>query len=275
MSHTIVVSEGELVDLAAIETRANGGLTKEEGNAAFAELATELGELQELLYAAGSQSLLVILQGLDTSGKDGTIGSVFREANPVGVRVAAFKVPTERELAHDFLWRIHQQTPARGEVVAFNRSHYEDVVVARVHDLVPEAVWRSRYEDIEHFERLLTKNETIVLKFYLHISQQEQEARLLARERDITKAWKLSASDWVERRSWTDYLAAYQDAIVACSTAVPWQIVPADRKWYRNLAIAEAIVAALRPHRETWLSLLERRGKAELEAIQEARAAMN
>jgi len=260
------------LNLAKIDAREHGGLTKEQGEAALAELAAELGELQELLYAAGTHALLVVLQGIDTSGKDGTIRNVFSHVNPAGMRVAPFKVPTELELAHDFLWRVHQQTPERGMIVVFNRSHYEDVLVARIHDLVPTSVWRGRYAQINAFEKLLTGNQTILLKFYLHISKTEQEERLLAREQDVEKAWKLSADDWVQRRAWDEYIAAYEDALTKCSTAnAPWWIVPADRKWFRNLAVAEAIVAALRPYREGWLATLKTRGETELAAIRAAR----
>jgi PPK2 family polyphosphate:nucleotide phosphotransferase len=217
--------------------------------------------------------VLIVLQGLDTSGKDGTIRNVFRDVDPVGCRVASFKVPTQIELAHDFLWRVHRETPGRGELVVFNRSHYEDVLVVRVHELVPEAVWRERYDHINAFERLLADSGTIVAKFYLHISKEEQESRLLDRERDVEKAWKLSAADWVERRSWDRYIAAYEDAIARCATAeAPWYVVPADRKWFRNLAVAESIVELLRPHKAAWLKALEARGEAELKAIREARA---
>jgi PPK2 family polyphosphate:nucleotide phosphotransferase len=273
MGHAIKVTGGKRVDLAKIDTKADGGLTKEEGEARFAELAAELAELQDLLYAAQSDAVLIVLQGLDTSGKDGTIRNVFREVNPVGCRVASFKVPTPLEMAHDFLWRVHAQAPGRGELVVFNRSHYEDVLVVRVHELVPKEVWHKRYAHINAFEQLLVESKTIVAKFYLHISNEEQEQRLVEREHDPQKAWKLSAADWVERRSWDKYIAAYQDAIGECATAdAPWYVVPADRKWFRNLAIAEAIVELLRPHKSRWLKALEARGEAELKAIREARA---
>ncbi|HEY7029984.1 MAG TPA: PPK2 family polyphosphate kinase [Thermomicrobiales bacterium] len=272
MGHAIKVTGGKHVELAKIDTKADGGLTREEGEARFAELAAELGELQDLLYAAQSEAVLIILQGLDTSGKDGTIRNVFREVNPVGCRVASFKVPTPTELGHDFLWRVHLQAPARGDLVVFNRSHYEDVVVVRVHELVTEEVWRRRFRQINAFEHLLVESKTIVAKFYLHIGKEEQEQRLVEREHDLEKAWKLSAADWVERRSWDKYIAAYEDAIGECATpGAPWYVVPADRKWFRNLAIAEAIVDLLRPHKKGWLEALEARGETELKAIREAR----
>jgi PPK2 family polyphosphate:nucleotide phosphotransferase len=186
--------------------------------------------------------------------------------------VASFKVPTEEELAHDFLWRVHARTPAAGYIKIFNRSHYEDVLVARVHKLAPKKVWRGRYEHINHFERLLADAGTIILKFYLHISREEQEERLLAREQDATKFWKLSAGDWKERELWDDYTAAYEDAISRCSAEhAPWHVVPADRKWFRNLAVAEALRDALHPYRKGWLQALEEVGRRELEAIEEHR----
>ena len=207
------------------------------------DLNNELCDLQEILAAAQKQSLLIILQGMDTSGKDGTIRHVFSGINPQGCEVHAFKQPTPEELAHDFLWRIHKVTPAKGMMGIFNRSHYEDVLVARVHNLVPEAIWSRRYKEINAFEKLLANSGTIVLKFFLHISYDEQERRLLAREQDKDKAWKLSASDWAERKYWNDYQDAYEDALSKCSTdEAPWYIVPANHKWYRNLAIAHTLV---------------------------------
>jgi len=268
MPFAIPVRPGETPDLDAIDTRANGGLSKEDGVAALVPLAAELGDLQELLYAAGTHSLLLILQGMDTSGKDGTIRSVLADVNPVGCRVVGFKVPSPVELAHDFLWRVHRETPERGAMVVFNRSHYEDVLVTRVNGLVDEATWRARYAHINAFERLLSDSGTIVVKAFLHISAAEQEERLLAREADTTKAWKLSAGDWVERRRWDDYQAAYRDAVTACSVlGSPWWIIPADRKWFRNVAVAEALVEALRPHRAAWEAELDRRGASELAEI--------
>jgi PPK2 family polyphosphate:nucleotide phosphotransferase len=273
MAFLTALTGGKRIDLRKIDTKNDGGLTKDEGVARFSALAAELGELQELLYAAQQQSVLVVLQGLDTSGKDGTIRSVLSEVNPTGCRVASFKVPTAEELAHDFLWRVHPHVPGHGDFTVFNRSHYEDVLVVRVHNLVDEKVWRRRYDHINGFERLVADNNTIIAKFYLHISQGEQEQRLLEREADVSKAWKLSAGDWVERRSWEDYIAAYDDAINACAQPhAPWYVVPADRKWYRNLAIAETMVELLRPYKDDWLKTLHDRGQVEKQAIAEARA---
>jgi PPK2 family polyphosphate:nucleotide phosphotransferase len=273
MDHAFKVASGKKVRLADYDPNANGGMSKEEGLSQLGKLTAELGELQEELYAAGQHSVLLILQGIDTSGKDGTIRSVLIDVNPQGCRVEAFKVPTEEELAHDFLWRAHRVTPRKGMIGVFNRSHYEDVLVARVHQLVPEKIWKARYEQINAFENILASNSTIVLKFYLHISKEEQEQRLLEREQDVSKAWKLSAGDWREREHWDDYIAAYQDAIQRCSSdAAPWYIVPANRKWYRNLAVSEALVETLREYRKSWSTALDTMSKARLAELAEYRA---
>ena len=272
MAYTIQVRPGKPVNLAKIDARQDGGLEKAEGKELVGKLGQELSELQELLYAAEQHAVLLVLQGMDTSGKDGTIRHVFADVNPLGVRGVSFKVPTARELAHDFLWRVHRETPRKGMIAVFNRSHYEDVVVVRVNDLVSEETWRQRYDDINAFERLLVHSDTIVVKCFLHISPGEQEERLRAREQDVTKAWKLSAGDWIERRSWNAYQDAYQDALNACSTNdAPWHIVPADRKWFRNVAVADLLVETLRPYKEGWLAELARRGKEELTAIRDIR----
>jgi PPK2 family polyphosphate:nucleotide phosphotransferase len=190
--------------------------------------------------------------------------------NPRGVHVTSFGVPTTEELEHDFLWRVHRQAPRKGEFAIFNRSHYEDVLVVRVHDLVPKALWKERYEHIRDFEQLLAEHGTIVLKFFLHISKGEQKKRLLKREEDPRTAWKLSAGDWEDRELWDDYTEAYEEAISRTSTELaPWTIVPADAKWYRNLVVARAIADALRPHRKAWRQHLDEEGvrkRAELEA---------
>ena len=268
-----LVKPGQKVSLAKYEADDTGGLERSDGERRLEELDRELAELQELLYAAGQHSVILLLQGLDTSGKDGTIKRVLKNVNPAGCHIVAFKAPTAQELAHDFLWRIHAGVPARGQLGVFNRSHYEDVLVVRVHELVPEKVWRKRYGQINDFERLLVDTNTILIKCYLHISKAEQEERLLEREQDVTKAWKLSVQDWIERRSWDEYTAAYNDALNECSTEhAPWNIIPADKKWYRNLAVAQLLVDALRPYREQWLERLNRIGQRELLAIQEARA---
>ncbi len=215
------------------------------------------------------QSVLIVLQGRDTSGKDGTIRHVTGPLNSQSCTVASFKVPTENELAHDFLWRVHVHTPPTGHIKIFNRSHYEDVLVARVHELAPREVWSARYEHINAFERLLADSSTIILKFYLHISKDEQEKRLLKRETDPVKAWKLSASDWKEREYWDDYTRAYEDALDRCATKhAPWFIVPADKKWFRNLAVAEILRDALMPYRESWLEKLQEVGRERKQEIE-------
>lgn len=273
MGYAIRVKPGSRVDLSKIDTRENGGLTKVEGKARLEELSVEIDDLQDLMYAASQHSFLVVLQGMDTSGKDGTIRHVLQYVDPLGCRVWPFKVPTELEQAHDFLWRAHDKVPEIGMMTVFNRSYYEDVLVARVKDLVPVDVWRGRYDEINDFERLLTSNGTILVKFFLHISPEEQSERLYAREQDVEKSWKLSVGDWKERRYWDDYQEAYEDALGKCSTKqAPWYIVPSDRKWFRNLAVAERIVKTLRPYRQQWVESLWEEGVTERAALEEYRS---
>ena len=260
------------IKLEDFDSKQDAGLEREEAEQKTAQFVEELTELQELLYAVQMQSVLIILQGRDTSGKDGTIRHVAGPLDSQSCAVASFKVPTEKELAHDFLWRIHQHTPPAGQITIFNRSHYEDVLVARVHKLVPEEVWRPRYDHINAFERLLADSRTIILKFYLHISLEEQEERLHKREQDPVKSWKLSVGDWKEREHWDDYTAAYEEVLNRCSSKhAPWFIVPADRKWFRNLAVAEALRDALMPFRESWLKQLEEVGRERRAEIDEYR----
>lgn len=264
------------IKLKDFDAGEDAGLKRVEAEEKTARLVEELVELQELLYAVQMQSVLVILQGRDTSGKDGTIRHVAGPLNSQSCTVASFKVPTEEELAHDFLWRIHALTPRAGNIQIFNRSHYEDVLVVRVHKLVPKEVWRSRYEQINAFERLLADSSTIILKFYLHISKDEQKKRLLKRETDPVKSWKLSVGDWKEREYWDDYTKAYEDAINRCSMKhAPWFIVPADKKWFRNLAVAEALRDALMPYRERWLEKLEEIGRERKQEIEVYRRGHN
>ena len=269
------VKPGKDVRLSDYDSDSTSGLKEDEAREHLVKLSQELGELQELLFAARQNSLLVVLQGMDTSGKDGTIKRVMSEVNPQGCRVESFKVPTDEELAHDFLWRVHRVVPPRGMMTIFNRSHYEDVIVVRVHQLVPKDIWKLRYDHINDFERLLSESGTIVLKFFLHISRDEQKERLEDRERDTEKAWKLSAGDWKERAFWGDYIDAYEDAISKCATDyAPWHIIPANKKWFRNLAVADAIVHALRPYRASWeesLSELAKTKLAELAVMREAK----
>ncbi|NTU83217.1 MAG: polyphosphate kinase 2 family protein [Chloroflexales bacterium] len=270
---TFKVEPGSKVQLDKIDPRYEAGLDRVQAEADLAKLTYEIDELQELLFGAGTHSLLVIMQGMDTSGKDGTVRKVFSQVSPLGSYVVSFKVPTEDELAHDFLWRVHMKTPGKGMIGIFNRSHYEDVLVVRVHNLVPEAVWRKRYRLINDFEHNLAQSNTIILKFYLHISKKEQEERLLAREQDPTKAWKLAAGDWRERERWDDYMAAYDDALEQCSTdEAPWQIVPADRKWYRNYAVAMTVAETLRGYKGQWLAKLGKVGEERLLELKALRA---
>ncbi len=211
------------------------------------EQRRELVKLQSLFYADRRYALLIILQGMDASGKDGTIKHVMSGLNPLGVSVVPFKAPSDEELAHDFLWRIHYHTPARGRIAIFNRSQYEDVLVVRVHDLVPRKVWKRRYKQINRFEHILADNDTVILKFFLHISKNEQKKRLQERLNDPTHYWKFSRKDVEERQYWDDFVRAYEDALSKCSTKwAPWHIVPANHKWYRNLVVARAVVDALR-----------------------------
>jgi PPK2 family polyphosphate:nucleotide phosphotransferase len=215
----------------------------EQAAAEIEEYQKKLRERQVPLYASCHHSILICLQALDTGGKDGTINHVLGAMNPQGCRVAAFKKPTPIELAHDFLWRIHRQTPARGEVVIFNRSHYEDVLVVRVHKLVPEKIWSRRYDRINAFEKGLTDHDTHVLKFFLHISKEEQLKRFKARLDDPGKQWKISEADYEEREKWDDYMDAYEEALARCSTEdAPWYVIPANHKWFRNLAVARIVV---------------------------------
>jgi PPK2 family polyphosphate:nucleotide phosphotransferase len=264
------VDEGSRVKLKAydpdyVDKRTDRAFAAAE----MARLSEELGALQQLLAAAQHHSLLIVLQGMDTSGKDGTIRNVMAQVNPLGCEVRSFKGPSSRERTHDFLWRVHRVAPGRGMISIFNRSHYEDVLVVRVHDMVPEKVWRRRYAAINHFERLLTQNDMIILKFYLHISSDEQERRLLARQEDRSKAWKLSAADWAERKYWNDYQEAYGEALARCSTdAAPWYIVPANHKWYRNLLVARTLVSTLRRYKKEWQTDLVARGERELALIE-------
>ena len=206
----------------------------------------KLRALQELFYADGRSSLLICLQGMDTGGKDGTINHILGAMNPQGCQVTGFKQPSSEELAHDFLWRIHRATPRKGQVAIFNRSHYEDVLIVRVHDLVPQAVWAGRYDQINAFEAGLAANHIHILKFYLHISKHEQLTRFEERLDDPAKQWKISEADYSERKFWGDYRVAYEDVLSRCSTEpAPWFVIPSDHKWFRNLVVARIVVEYL------------------------------
>jgi PPK2 family polyphosphate:nucleotide phosphotransferase len=226
---------------------------KKELDRELDQLTERLDGLQRLLHAEGKRSLLVVLQGRDASGKDGTLRKVFGPLDPLGVTATSFKAPTEEELRHDFLWRIHRAVPGRGTIGVFNRSHYEDVLVVRVRQLAPESVWRPRYEQINRFERILVENDTVVLKFVLHISREEQRERLLARLNDPEKYWKFNAGDLAERELWDDYTEAYREMLARTSTTVaPWYVVPADSKHVRDVLVARTIVDTLEGMNPRW-----------------------
>jgi PPK2 family polyphosphate:nucleotide phosphotransferase len=221
--------------------------SKKEAKIEFTNINEKLEEYQELLYAEQKHKILIVLQAMDTGGKDGVIRAVFDGVNPAGVRVASFKVPTPEELSHDYLWRIHKQTPGKGEIVIFNRSHYEDVLVVRVHNLVPKETWRKRFDHINNFEKLLSDEGTTILKFFLHISKDEQKERLQERLDIPEKQWKFSAGDLKERLLWDEYQNAYEDVLNKTSTKyAPWHIIPANRNWYRNWLISSIIVDTLK-----------------------------
>lgn len=220
-----------------------GNYDKKRAEKELGQLQRKMRQLQEKLYAQGEKSLLIVLQAMDAGGKDGTIRRVFEGVNPQGVQVTSFKAPTAEELAHDFLWRIHQHTPSKGYIGIFNRSHYEDVLIVRVNNLVPKDVWQGRFDHINHFERILVDGGTQILKFFLHISKDEQKERLQERLDVPSKNWKFSIGDLPVRAKWDDYMAAYEDVLTKCNTDyAPWHIVPANRKWYRNLVVTRAIV---------------------------------
>ena len=241
-----LVKPNSPVKLRAFGTCFEGGFSKKDAKAQLEKLTKRLRDLQELLYAEHQQKVLIVLQGIDTSGKDSTIRKVFGKVNPQGTKVVNFKVPTARDLDHDYLWRVHPHTPGKGEIVIFNRSHYEDVLVVRVHELVDQSVWEKRYDHINAFEKLLADEGTTILKFYLHISKGEQAKRFLARLDRPHKRWKFSPGDLEERGYWDAYMQAFEDMVNRTSTkSAPWYVVPSDQKWYRNLVIASVIVEKL------------------------------
>ena len=244
---TLIVKPGAAVRLHDLDPdehggRANGADVAEE----LAEAQRRIGDLQLRLYAERKQSLLVVLQGLDASGKDGVCRHAMSALDPEGTTVTAFKEPTKLDLAHDFLWRVHPHAPAVGEVAIFNRSHYEDVLVVRVHNLVPEKTWARRYDLINDFERLLASRRTRVIKFFLHISKEEQLSRFRQRLEDPTRNWKIAESDYLEREYWDDYAAAYEAVLEKCSTAdAPWYVIPSNHKWFRDLAVSHIVASTL------------------------------
>lgn len=243
----VTVKPGQVIKLNEIDPNDTGNIkSKKRAKELLAQNIKRMAELQNVLYAEDKHALLIVLQAMDAGGKDGTIRNIMSGVNPQGVRVASFKKPTPQELSHDFLWRIHNVVPSRGMIGIFNRSHYEDILVVRVHNLVPRKVWQRRYDHINNFERLLTDSDVTILKFYLHISKEEQKERFQARLDQPHKRWKFNPADLDERKHWDDYMQAYEDALSNCSPDdAPWHIVPANKKWYRNLVISKTIVETL------------------------------
>lgn len=234
-----------MIDLSIISTRAPKNKDKESTKAKMQELTDRISELQNVLYAQSKYKLLIIFQGMDASGKDGTVKSVFKSVNPLGCRVQAFKSPTTEELSHDFLWRIHKHVPENGMIQIFNRSHYEDILVPSVHHLFDKKIIERRYEHINNFERLLKDSNTVILKFFLHISKEEQAERLNERKTNPHKFWKHNDRDSIEAESWNKYMKVYTEIFKKCSEASKWHIIPADQNWYRDHLVAKTIIKAL------------------------------
>jgi PPK2 family polyphosphate:nucleotide phosphotransferase len=234
------------ISLADYDPEYTANYNKKSAREETEKLHERMAGLQEMLYAQGKHALLIVLQAMDAGGKDGAIKKVFEPINPLGVQVANFKAPTSEELAHDFLWRIHKHAPGKGYIGIFNRSHYEDVLIVRVNQIVPREIWEKRYDQINQFERILHEGGTRILKFYLHISKDEQKKRFQERLDDPEKRWKFSLGDLPVREKWNDYMKAYEDALTQCNTDhAPWHIVPANNKWYRDLVVTKAIVEVL------------------------------
>lgn len=247
LSKQLMVEPGKKIKLDRRDPDGTGRFkSKKAAHAAMEKNLKRLGERQSVLYAENKRSVLIVLQGMDAGGKDGTIKHVMGPLNPQSCKVCSFKAPTDEELSHDFLWRIHKQTPRKGEILIFNRSHYEDVLIARVHNLVDKKVWSKRYAQINDFEKLLAENNTHILKFFLHISKDEQLERLQARIDEPAKNWKINPQDFEERKYWADYVRAYEEALSRCSTShTPWFVIPANKKWYRNYAVSQIVADAL------------------------------
>jgi PPK2 family polyphosphate:nucleotide phosphotransferase len=242
----LIVRPGTRVDLSKIDPGATHGVDKEDAPAELARGLGRLRSLQERIWAEHRHRVLVILQGIDAAGKGGTIEHVMGAMNPAGCPVTSFKVPSTLELDHDYLWRVHARTPGKGEIAVFDRSHYEDVLVVRVHDIVPKAVWSKRYDQINAFESLLADEGTTIVKFFLSIDRDEQRERFQARLDEPDKRWKFRLGDLEERKRWDEYIAAFEDALSRCSTeAAPWYVIPANRKWFRNLAVANILAETL------------------------------
>ena len=272
MAYAVCIDGSKKIKLSAYDPADDAGVSRADAEAQTTALIAEVAEMQELLYAVRSNRVLVVLQGRDAGGKDGVIRGVTGKLNPLSCSAVSFGAPTKEELAHDFLWRVHPHVPGAGQIRVFNRSHYEDVLAARVRGFVREEVWRARYDHINAFEKLLTDNDTIVLKFYLNLSKAEQLQRFAERERNPLKAWKLSLGDWQDRDHWDDYTTAYEDVLNRCSSkSAPWYVVPADKKWFRNLAIAQALRDALQPYKQRWKKQLGEVGMDERRAIESYR----
>ncbi len=240
------VKPGSRARLSKLDPADTHGFDRAAAEKATAKHLARLSDLQDRFWAEARRSVLVVLQGIDAAGKDGTINKVMEAFNPQGCPVTSFKVPSAEELAHDFLWRVHKRVPRKGEIGIFNRSHYEDVLVVRVHDLVPKAVWSKRYDQINDFERILTANGTTIVKFFLSIDRDEQRDRFQARYDDPAKRWKFSMGDLEERTRWDDYQAAFDEALTRTSTEIaPWYVIPANRKWFRNLAVSSILAATI------------------------------
>lgn len=271
MTLAIKVTQDQPFRLRDVDPGSDGGLTESEASRRLDRLTGELRELQELIFAAECNGLLVVLQGMDASGKDVTISNVFTAATPESCRVKAFKRPTPAEEKHDFLWPAHQAMPALGELVIFDRSYYEQVLVPQVDGSLARAAIRQRFERINQFEGLLTDEGTMIVKFFLYVSKDEQERRLQERQDNIETAWKISESDWLMRQKWDAYMAAYEETVNACATDhAPWYIVPADHQWFHNLAVADALVEELRPHHDAWIEARDRRSEEERAAARKA-----
>lgn len=257
LPHDFFVSQPYIVQppirLAKFDSRFCEGRKKKETRSETAKLCQRLNHLQQLFYANADHALLIVLQGMDASGKDGTVRHVLSAVNPAGVDVANFKQPTSNELARDYLWRVHHRVPRYGQIGVFNRSHYEDVLVVRVNTMVPKPVWARRYQQINDFERMLSENRYTILKFFLHISKKEQKERFQSRMDDEHKNWKLSQADMDVRKEWDAYQTAYEDVLNKCSTPhAPWHIIPADRKWFRNYLIARILVETFESFNHSW-----------------------
>jgi PPK2 family polyphosphate:nucleotide phosphotransferase len=246
-SPAVTASPDHKIKLSKIDPDDTGGYAKEEALQRFSELREKIYELQEILFTEHRRSLLLVFQAMDTGGKDGAIKDLCAGLNPAGLEIRSFKPPSAEELDHDFLWRIHRATPGKGMIGLWNRSHYEDVLIVRVHKLVPKKVWKARYDEINRFEEILSENGTTIVKFMLHISKDEQKRRLQARLDRPDKRWKFNPNDLTERALWSDYKKAYEDAVNKCSTeCAPWHVVPANHKWARDLALAEIVLRTLK-----------------------------